>query len=81
MALNPAHCLQILEELLQENDQAVHVYFLLAMAYHAGRQDETAREYITDGEAIIERLGMPADDPAVQGFESLKVSFQIHLLA
>lgn len=65
--------MQILEELLQENDQAVHVYFLLAMAYHAGGHDDTASEYITEGETVIERLGLSADDPAVQGFESLKV--------
>ena len=67
--------MQILEGLLQENDQAVHVYFLLAMAYHAGGQDESALEYITEGEKVIERLAMPANDPAVQGFESLRVSF------
>ncbi len=66
-------CTQILEELLQENDQAVHVYFLLAMANHAGGHDETASEYITEGEAVIERLGLSEDDPAVQGFKSLKV--------
>lgn len=71
--MTDASQMQILEELLQENDQAVHVYFLLAMAYHAGGHDDTASEYIAEGETMIERLGLSADDPAVQGFESLKV--------
>ena len=64
--------LQILEDLLQENDQAVHVVFLLAMAQHAGGDDEAASETITAGEALMQRLQVPEDDPAVAGFSQLK---------
>jgi hypothetical protein len=64
---------QILEDLLQENDQAVHVVYLLAMAQHAGGDDESALETVTTGESLMERLQMPEDDPAVLGFSQLKV--------
>ena len=65
--------MQILEDLLQENDQAVHVVFLLAMAQHAGGDDEAALETITSGEALMQRLQVPEDDPAAVGFTQLKV--------
>ena len=63
-----------MEDLLQENDQAVHVVFLLAMAQHAGGDDEAASETITAGEALMQRLQVPEDDPAVAGFSQLKAS-------
>ena len=67
------HALQILEDLLQENDQSVHLYFLLAMAHFAGGDKETALEFITEGEELMSRLGVPGGDAAAKGFQTLKV--------
>lgn len=77
----PTSCFtQILEELMHENDQAVHVVFLLAMAYHAGGDDSIALEYITEGETLITRLAIPSDDPSILGFQKLKVGSKFERL-
>lgn len=65
--------MQILEELLQENDEAVDVYYLLAMSHHAGGDHETAQEVLEEGEQLMQRLGVPQSDPSVEGFAKLKV--------
>ena len=72
---------QILEDLLQENDQNVHLYFLLAMAYHAGSNPEAALEYITEGQELMQRLQTPSDDPAAAAFQKLKVQYSPHRLS
>lgn len=64
---------QIMEELLQENDQTVHLYFLLAMAHHAGSNPEAALEYIGEGQELMQRLNVADDDLAASSFRKLKV--------
>ena len=65
--------MQILEELLAENDQAVDVWYLLGMCQHAGGDDESAQATLEEGEALAARLGVLATDPSAIGFAQLKV--------
>ena len=49
------HCLQVLEELLEENDGVPDVYYVLAMAYYAAGQAAEALECIIQGQAVLEQ--------------------------
>ena len=60
---------------MAENDQDIHVVYLLALAYHAGGQSDTALEVLGDGEKLLEANKHHQDiDMILTGFATLKVS-------
>ena len=69
-----------MESLLEENDQDIHVVYLLALAYHAGGDSETALEVVQRGEALLAaNKQLKLDDTVTTGFAKLKVTLAIHV--
>ena len=56
---------EILEELLEENDMVPDVWLLLAVAYRAGGQGDSAREAAENGVKVARAIGETREDNEV----------------
>ena len=74
-AAQQLHCMQVLEELLEENDNVPDVYYVLAMAYYAAGQAAEALECITQGQAVLEQA---PDSGAAHNLADLQALIQRH---
>jgi hypothetical protein len=63
---------QILDSLLCENDEAPHVWHLLALAYYAGSCFEEAEEALQQGEKLLATACVAHDEETVGLFHELR---------
>ena len=64
--------MQLLESLLEEDDSAPDVWYLLAMCLHGGCELEDALDAVQRGHAAATAAGLPTTD-SQWNFEELKV--------
>jgi hypothetical protein len=66
-------CLQVLQDLIEEDERVIETWYLFAMCLHAGGEHGEAASAVERGQALANTLGMPADDPLVLAFVDTKV--------
>jgi hypothetical protein len=66
-------CLQVLQDLIEEDERVLETWYLFAMCLHAGGEHGEAASAVERGQALAKTLGMPADDPLVLAFADTKV--------
>ena len=70
-------CLQVLQDLVEEDERVLETWYLFAMCLHAGGEHGEAASAVERGQALAQTLGMPADDPLVLAFADTKVGASI----
>ena len=70
-------CLQVLQDLIEEDERVLETWYLFAMCLHAGGEHGEAASAVERGQALAKTLGMPADDPLVLAFADTKVGASI----
>lgn len=70
---------EVLEGLLEENDSVPDVWLLLAVAYRAGGELESAAEAAVNGASLARKQGLSEDHEVVAALEELEKELQPHL--